>query len=190
LRSLGMAQLMMQAGMFVGAESFSANCSRRIFSHFIREEDETMTSGKLDEELARMSAIADRVRTGDLMLFNESFAATNEREGSEIARQVIDALLEAGIKVIFVTHQFTLANTFYSRGLDTVLFLRAERGEEGNRSYKLLEEPPLPTSFGEDLFNRLGGWAATSERSDPSAVPVGVAAVDGASGEGAVEGRE
>lgn len=181
LRSIGLAQLMMQAGMFVGAVAYSANICHAMFSHFIREEDETMTSGKLDEELARMSAIADRIGTGDLMLFNESFAATNEREGSEIARQVITALLEADIKVVFVTHQFTLADSFYSEGLDTAMFLRAERGEEGKRSFKVVEEPPLPTSFGEDLFNRLGGWKTAR---DEPAVPVGVAVANDAGAEG------
>jgi DNA mismatch repair ATPase MutS len=158
LRSLGLAQLMMQAGMFVGAEAYSANVCGHFFTHFIREEDETMESGKLDEELARMSTVADHVRQGDLVMFNESFAATNEREGSEVARQVVTALLEAGIKVMFVTHQFTLADTFYGQHLDTALFLRAERESSGERNYRLLAEPPLPTRFGVDLFNRLGGW--------------------------------
>ena len=63
-----------------------------IFTHFIREEDATMMSGRLDEELRRMSAIADQISPHCLMLFNESFAATNEREGSEIGRQVVRAL--------------------------------------------------------------------------------------------------
>jgi hypothetical protein len=174
LRSIGLAQVMMQAGMFVGATRFSANVSGAICTHFIREEDETMTSGKLDEELARMSAVAEHLRSGDLMLFNESFAATNEREGSEIARQVITALLEAGIKIVFVTHQFTLANLFYEQHLDTTLFLRAERGDEGERSYKLVEAAPLPTSFGEDLFDRLGGWMNEEDRPVESAGAVSV----------------
>ena len=54
LRSLGLAQLMMQCGMFVPAESFRASVSRGIFTHFKREEDATMQSGKLDEELRRI----------------------------------------------------------------------------------------------------------------------------------------
>ncbi|MFL7838775.1 MAG: hypothetical protein ACK2T4_12580 [Candidatus Promineifilaceae bacterium] len=33
-----------------------------------------------------------------VLLFNESFAATNEREGSEIGRQNVNALLEKEIK--------------------------------------------------------------------------------------------
>jgi DNA mismatch repair ATPase MutS len=51
-----------------------------------------MVSGRLDEELSRMSALADHIRPASLVLFNESFAATNEREGSEIGRQVVRAL--------------------------------------------------------------------------------------------------
>lgn len=94
LRAVGTAQLMMQCGMFVAAESFRANVSDKILTHFKREEDATMTSGKLDEELSRMGAVVDHISSSSLLLFNESFAATNEREGSEIARQIVRALLE------------------------------------------------------------------------------------------------
>lgn len=59
LRSIGLAQLMMQCGMFVPAESFCANICEGIFTHYKREEDTTMKSGKLDEELARMSVIKE-----------------------------------------------------------------------------------------------------------------------------------
>ncbi len=99
LRSLGLAQLMLQCGMFVPAESFCANVCAGMFTHYKREEDTTMKSGKLDEELGRMSEIIDRLRPNAIVLFNESFAATNEREGSEIARQVVSALLARSVKV-------------------------------------------------------------------------------------------
>lgn len=155
LRSIGLAQLMMQCGLFVPAESFTANVCSGVFTHFKREEDPTMESGKLDEELARMSAIVDRLRPHGLLLCNESFAATNEREGSEIGRQVITALLEARVKVFFVTHQYELARGFYARGLRDALFLRAERREDGVRTFKLHEAPPLPTAFGRDLYQRV-----------------------------------
>ncbi len=105
LRSIGSAQLMMQCGMFVPAESFSASICSGLFTHYKREEDTTMKSGKLDEELGRMSNIVDGITLNSMVLLNESFAATNEREGSEIARQIICALLEKGIKIFFVTHQ-------------------------------------------------------------------------------------
>lgn len=158
VRSVGLAQLMMQCGMFVTAEAYRASVCEGLFTHFVREEDDTMTSGRLDEELSRMSTIADQIRQHCLMLFNESFAATNEREGSEIGRQVVLALLAAEIKVFFVTHQFDFAESFHNRHEESTLFLRAERQPDGRRNYKLAVAEPLPTSFGEDLYYRLGGW--------------------------------
>jgi DNA mismatch repair ATPase MutS len=157
LRSVGLAQLMMQAGMFVGAEAFTANVRDGIFTHYKREEDEAMESGKLDEELKRMSEIADEIKPKSLLLCNESFASTNEREGSEIARQVVRSLTESGVKVFFVTHMYDLSHGFWREQLPTALFLRAQRGEDGRRPFKLIEGEPLPTSFGEDSYRRIFG---------------------------------
>jgi hypothetical protein len=157
---------MMQCGMFVAGGSFRASVCQGIFTHFIREEDPTMTSGRLDEELGRMSRIADQIRPHCLMLFNESFAATNEREGSEIGRQVVHALLEAEIRVIFVTHQFDLAVSFSLEHADSTLFLRAERQPDGRRNFKLAIAAPVPTSHAEDIYYRIGGWMG--ERTGPS----------------------
>ena len=159
LRSLGLAQLMTQAGMFVAAESFTASTSTGIFTHFKREEDATMEKGKLDEELARMSTIASHIPGGALLLCNESFASTNEREGSEIARQIIRAMTEAGVRVVFVTHMYDLAGGYYAGHDPGTLFLRAERQPDGHRTFRLLVREPLPTSFGEDVYREVFGAA-------------------------------
>ncbi|NOZ72407.1 MAG: DNA mismatch repair protein MutS [Chloroflexi bacterium] len=155
LRSIGLAQLMMQCGMFVPAESFSANLCRGLFTHYKREEDASMESGKLDEELGRMSAIVDALAPDAMGLFNESFAATNEHEGSEIARQIVSALLERRIKVFFVTHLYEFAHGFLEKEMGNAIFLRAERKTGGERTFKLLEGAPLPTSYGPDLYHRI-----------------------------------
>lgn len=155
LRSIGLSQLMMQCGMFVPAEFFCANICDNLFTHFKREEDITMKSGKLDEELSRMSDIADKITSNSMLLFNESFAATNEREGSEIARQIISALLEKHIKVFFVTHQYEFAHSFYARKMGNAIFLRAKRETDGRRTFKLTEGEPLQTSYGEDLYHKI-----------------------------------
>jgi hypothetical protein len=164
LRSLGLAQLMTQAGMFVAAESFTASTSTGIFTHFKREEDATMEKGKLDEELARMAAIASHIPGGALLLCNESFASTNEREGSEIARQIIRAMTEAGIRVVFVTHMYDLAGGYYAEQDPGTLFLRAERQPDGHRTFRLLVREPLPTSFGEDVYHEVFGVADQTAR--------------------------
>jgi DNA mismatch repair ATPase MutS len=158
LRSVGLSQLMMQSGMFVTAGSLRSSVCPRVFTHFIREEDPEMISGRLDEELARMSTIAGQIGPHCLILFNESFAATNEREGSEIGRQVVRALLEADIRVFFVTHQFDFADSFRRSLPDGTVFLRAPRQPDGTRTFKLIRAEPLPTSYGEDVYRRIGGW--------------------------------
>ncbi len=155
LRSIGLAQIMMQCGMFVPAEAFEANLSVGIFTHYKREEDSTMKSGKLDEELARMSGIVEGLLPDSLVLFNESFSATNEREGSEIARQIVTALLESGMKVFFVTHLYDFANRFHDQGREDAASLRAERRADGSRTFRVVEGEPLRTSFGEDIYKKI-----------------------------------
>jgi DNA mismatch repair ATPase MutS len=160
LRSIGLSQLMMQAGMFVPANTFSANICDRLFTHYRREEDVTMNCGKLDEELSRMSGIVDDLTTDSLLLFNESFAATNEREGSEIARHIVSPLLEKRIKIFFVTHLYEFARSLYDRKMENATFRRAERQPDGTRTFKLVEGEPLETSYGPDLYERIFGGDA------------------------------
>jgi DNA mismatch repair ATPase MutS len=157
LRSVGLAHLMMQAGMFVSAKSFASEICNGIFTHYKREEDASMESGKWDEELSRMSEIVDNVKSNSLLLFNESFASTNEREGSEIASHIVHALLDRNVKVFFVTHLYHFAHTFFSRRLATAIFLRAERRPDGTRPFKLVEAEPLQTSYGADLYDAVFG---------------------------------
>jgi DNA mismatch repair ATPase MutS len=157
LRSVGIAHVMMQAGMFVSAETFSAEVFYRLFTHYKREEDASMESGKWDEELSRMSVIVDNVRPNSLVLFNESFGSTNEREGSEIADQIVRALLDREVRVFFVTHLYHFAQSVFSRRESTALFLRAERRPDGSRPFKLVEAKPLQTSYGVDLYRQIFG---------------------------------
>jgi DNA mismatch repair ATPase MutS len=123
LRSIGLAQLMMQSGMFVGAESFEATLCPALFTRYKQEEDATKKSGKFDEELARMSGIVNHVLPNSLVLFNESFSATNEREGSEIARQIVTALVEKRVGVFYVTHLHKFARGFFNRNSDGAMLL-------------------------------------------------------------------
>ena len=163
MRGLGLGQLMMQAGMFVAAESFSAEIRDGLFTHYKREEDATMESGKLDEELARMNGIVDQISSKSMVLFNESFAATNEREGSEIAAQITTALLERGVKVSFVTHLHEFASRLCRQRMSNAIFLRAERLPDGTRTFRMIEGEPLQTSYGEDLYEAVFGREVVSE---------------------------
>jgi hypothetical protein len=166
LRSVGLAQTMLQCGLFVTADAYVSSLRTGLFTHYKREEDRNMRSGKFDEELVRMSAIADQIHRHAMVLFNESFAATHEREGSEIARQIVSALLDNEVTVFFVSHMYEFARSFLDS--NQVLFLRADRAEDGTRNFRLREAKPLPKSFGADLYQQIFGAPRESE---PASLP-------------------
>ena len=154
LRAVGLAQLLLGAGMFVAAESLTASVAPAIRTHFTREEDASLAGGRLDEELTRLAALVDVTTPGTLVLLNESLSTTNEREGAAIARGVVDALVDAGVEVWCVTHNHHLASGLADAEPPRAHFLRAERGD-GERPFRLVVAPPLPTSHGMDLYRRI-----------------------------------
>jgi hypothetical protein len=103
-----------------------------------------------------MSATVSDISPGCLLLCNEPFASTNEREGSDIGRQVFVPLARAGVNVFLVTHLFDLAESLYGSGNDNALFLRAPR-QSGTEPFRLLPGTPEPTAYGEDVYTRVWG---------------------------------
>lgn len=154
LRAIGVAQVLTGAGTFVPARAFTTALTPAVRTHWAREEDTGLVHGKLDEELARFSALVDELAPGALLLSNESFSSTNEAEGSQIALTVVRSLVEAGLRMVVVTHLYTLAHELHSSGTPPAVFLRAQRGQNGNRPYRFEVAPPLSTSFARDLYER------------------------------------
>ncbi len=153
LRSIGQAQVMGQCGMFTCAKSFTVPLRTGIFTHFKKTEDTKLNSGKLDEELTRMSMIADCLKPHSLVLFNESFASTNEREGAEIGKQITSALLNNYVEVFSVTHLYDFAIAFPER--HDVEYMRAQRVTNAIRTFKVVHGKPEKTAFGEDIYKRI-----------------------------------
>lgn len=116
-----------------------------------------MNSGRLDEELGRIDGIIRHLGDGSMVLLNESFATTTEEEGSGIADDVIRAMMEAGVKVLTVTHLLAFARKMYERQLPEAAFLTAQRREDGTRTFKMIAGSPELTSFGLDLYDELIG---------------------------------
>lgn len=159
LRSVGIAQVMMQSGLMVAAEEFESGIFPNLFTHFTRREDSEMNSGRLDEELGRMNQIVENLGERSLILLNESFATTTEKEGSVIAYDIIKALNEKGVKILTVTHLLSFAQRMYQESREDpdtdVEFLSAERKENGVRTFKMIQHAPELTSFGLDLYEEI-----------------------------------
>ena len=157
LRSVGIAQVLMQCGLMVTAQSFESGIFPSLFTHFTRREDSAMNSGRLDEELGRMNQIVEHLGDRSLVLLNESFATTTEKEGSVIAYDIIKALNEAGVKVLTVTHLLSFAQKMYDEASagQGVEFFSAQRLPDGSRTFKMIQHEPELTSFGLDLYEKI-----------------------------------
>lgn len=161
LRSVGIAQVMLQCGLMVTAKEYCSGLFPRFFTHFTRREDASMNSGRLDEELRRMDGIINQVGENSMILLNESFATTTEKEGSRIAYDIIRALKEQGVKIYTVTHLLSFAQKMYEESLEEadsdISFFSAERLENGQRTFKILPHQPELTSFGLELYEEILG---------------------------------
>lgn len=157
LRSMGIAQVMCQAGMFVPAEKYPLRAYRNIFTHFTRREDTTMNMGKFEEELNRMREILKRAGKNSLLLLNESFATTTEVTAYQIAMDLMHACLEEGITLWMVTHITKFAGELYREGRKEVLFLSAGREAEREKKYTMVEKKPGDTSYGLELYRQIIG---------------------------------
>src|SRR5690606_12426594 len=97
----------------------------------------TMTYGKLVDELVRMRAVIDHLTPGALLLSNESFASTSERDATHILTPLVEALVDTGVKPVLVPHLYDFAHHRHHAAHPTDLFLRAGRTPEGHRTYQL-----------------------------------------------------
>ena len=156
LRSIGIAQIMFQCGLKVPAKYFCSGIFPSLFTHFTRREDSEMNSGRLDEELGRMNQIIDHLSENSMILLNESFATTTEKEGSVIAYDIIKALMETDVKILTVTHLLSFAQRVFSETQQNetskATFLSAQRMGDGTRTFKMIQHAPELTSFGLDLY--------------------------------------
>lgn len=157
LRSFGIAQVLMQCGMPVPAAKFCSGLYSRIHTHFTRKEDAMLSRGRLEEELKRMSGIISQLSSDSLLLLNESFASTTEKEGSQIAYNIIMPLYQKKIEVMMVTHLHEFAKRVYEEQKSGCEFLVAERKENGDRTFRMLRGKPHYSSYGTDLYQYMIG---------------------------------
>lgn len=145
---------MAQAGLFVLAQTCHVPLYTQVLTHFKREEDQQMTSGKLVEELQRFAELTAQAQGHELFLMNESFASTNAHEGALINREILTGLIKGGQTVVTVSHLTDLEELLPSTIKAQTLFLRAQREQDGQRTFKILAGMPEVTSYGVDIFNR------------------------------------
>lgn len=157
LRSLGIAQVLCQAGMFVPAKQYPLHAYDDIFTHFTRREDAAMNMGKFEEELKRMEEILRHAGENTLILLNESFATTTEVTAFQIAMDLMHTCMEEDVTVWMVTHITKFAKELYQEKRPDILFLSAGRKAEDEIRFQMYEKVPGDTSYGLELYEQMIG---------------------------------
>jgi len=107
--AIGLAQVMMQLGMYVPAQNAVISPVDGIYTHFPTGADDTIDKGRLGEECARLSEILDCVTANSLVLLDESLSSTGSFEASYIAAEVLSGLAHIGCRCLFSTPLHELA---------------------------------------------------------------------------------
>lgn len=160
--AIGIAQAMMQLGMFVPAKDAKISISDGIFTHFPTGADDTIDKGRLGEECARLREIFENVSSKSLVLLDESLSSTGSFEASYIASEVLAGLSRVGCRCLFSTHLHELAaeidniNTRTSADKGVRIDTLVAGIEEGKRSFKIVRAKPDGKSYARDIADKYG----------------------------------
>ncbi|MFP3291228.1 MAG: hypothetical protein RXO30_02050 [Thermoproteus sp.] len=144
LKAVGQSLVLARAGLFVPADEFALPSAGAVYTHFPRREDRTLSYGKFEEEVKRLSAIVEGLRRGDYVLMDETFSSTNQVEASAVAEEVIAALVDSGVNVFYVTFLQDFLNRFLERYRERAVLLVPEVRQDGTRTFRLVRGKPTP----------------------------------------------
>lgn len=115
LRSVGLAVLFAQNGLFVCADTMKVSVRNAVFTHFSSAEkdfDGSDAAGRFEGEVKEIAEIMDSIKPYSLVLLNETFQTTAYREGAQGMKDILDVLTEIKCRYIFVTHMKAIFTHF------------------------------------------------------------------------------
>ena len=167
-RSVGLAQVLFQAGLYVPARSARLSPVDAVYTHFPDREENRPGLGRLDLEAERLAAIFHRATPRSLILLNEALAGTSALEALDLARGLVRGLRLLGARAIYVTHLHELASgvdeiNASTPGDGTVASLLADSDcvHDGasavrRRTYRIVPHPPRGVSFAAEIAEQHG----------------------------------
>lgn len=153
LISLASLQLLFQNGLMVPASSAKMPVYEKIFSHFPKDEDLSLGTGRLGEEAVRVSDILKKADDKSIVFMNEPFITTSPTEGLDILVLSIKRFCENGVKLYFVTHYLDIIQEL---GNIVNIASYVMEYENGIRTYKAIKMLPMTESHALDIAKAHG----------------------------------
>jgi DNA mismatch repair protein MutS len=170
-QSVGLVQVIFQAGLYVPAAKARISPVDGIYTHFATEEKTADGMGRLGEEAKRLSDIFQQVTSRGLVLLNESLSSTSPGESLYMAQDIARALRLFAVRAIYATHLHELADSVDlingeidgdSRLVSLVagVELPDDETDRSNelvtRTYKIKSGPPKGHSYAKGIAVRNG----------------------------------
>jgi DNA mismatch repair protein MutS len=155
-QALGQCIWFAQLGFYVPASTMSLTYISKILIHFPKEEDESVSYGRLGEECERFRKLFDEADANSFFLMNESFSGTTHHESLQISIETLRGIEKKGAYVLFNTHLHELyeqlCEVANGKGIESYI-----AGANMKESPYLVEKGrPLGKSHAREIANRYG----------------------------------
>jgi DNA mismatch repair ATPase MutS len=174
LQAIGLAQIMMQVGLYVPAREAAVSVCDNILTHYPALEKMEKGTGRFGEEAQRIGSVFESATRHSLVLLNESLSSTSGGESLYLAQDIVRVLRMLGARSVYATHLHGLAASAAELNRDTpgdsavlsMVALIETRCEAGRRedgetlsikpTFKIVPGPPEGHSYAIDLARRYG----------------------------------
>jgi DNA mismatch repair protein MutS2 len=155
LQSVGLTQLLAQAGLFVPARSARLALRTGMFVSLVQQAEAEQSEGRLGTELLRIRRLFESLPRGGLAILDELCSGTNPTEGEEIFQLLIELLGELSPAAFISTHFLGLAARLERERPVELTFLEVELGPNGKATYRFTPGV-AKTSLARGVAERLG----------------------------------
>lgn len=138
-RAFGQLHYLASLGLSVPGVDANLIFTDRVFTHFEREEDLRIQSGKLQDDLERLHQILKEATKNSVIVVNEIFASTTLRDALLMGTRMMDELTKLQAVCVIVTFLDELA----SHGPETVSLAGGVKKEDPRiRTFKIERKEP------------------------------------------------
>ncbi|MEP7121984.1 MAG: DNA mismatch repair protein [Byssovorax sp.] len=139
LQSLGLTQLLAQAGCFVPAKSATLLRVPSLVVSLIQETKADQSEGRLGMELLRIRALFEELGPGAMVILDELCSGTNPSEGEEIFELVVASLARLRPQAFITTHFLTFAARLdREQKVEGLRFLQVELDHSHKPTYQFV----------------------------------------------------
>ena len=112
ITSLGLCQVLYQAGMPVVAQEASMKVKDKILTHYVHPADIKAHQSRFAHECERVLKLIEDISGESLILCDELFTGTAPQDGEIVSNLVLSTLIRTGATLFFITHYHGLGDEF------------------------------------------------------------------------------